>query len=71
MVAPKDNVVACAECHTKKSSRMADLSGFYMPGRDNAGIIDTVGWILVLGSFSGVCLHGLGRIFTNGKRKDQ
>ncbi len=66
MVAPKDNVVTCKECHINEGSRMATLAGFYMPGRDNAGIIDTLGWIMVLGALVGVSLHGLGRIFTNG-----
>jgi octaheme c-type cytochrome (tetrathionate reductase family) len=69
MVAPKDNVVNCAECHIADNGRLAKLAGFYMPGRDNAGIIDTFGWIVVIGSLVGVCLHGLGRIFTNGNGK--
>ena len=66
MVAPKENVVACTECHTGNGSRLASLTGFYMPGRDGAGIIDSLGWLMVLGSLAGVCLHGLGRFFTNG-----
>jgi octaheme c-type cytochrome (tetrathionate reductase family) len=74
MVAPKDNVVTCAECHTGNGSRMASLTGFYMPARDGAGLIDSLGWILVLGSLVGVVLHGLGRMFTssngNGKREE-
>ena len=32
MVAPKDNVVACTECHTQTDGRLANLDGFYMPG---------------------------------------
>jgi octaheme c-type cytochrome (tetrathionate reductase family) len=73
MVAPKENVVACGECHTGKEGRLADLAGFYMPGRDGAGVVDALGWVMVLGSLLGVCLHGLGRIFTNpnGKREDR
>ena len=69
MVAPKDNVVRCNECHIADNSRLANLAGFYMPGRDDAGPIDTLGWIVILGSLVGVSLHGLGRIFTNGKNK--
>jgi hypothetical protein len=67
MVAPKDNVVGCTECHIRDESRMANLAGFYMPGRDGAGLIDTLGWLVVLGSLVGVVLHGVGRVFTNGK----
>jgi len=75
MVAPKDNVVACTECHDRTESRVANLTGFYMPGRDHNSWINTIGWILVLGSLIGVLLHGLGRIFSSsngrgGKEKN-
>ncbi|MGB5987955.1 MAG: tetrathionate reductase family octaheme c-type cytochrome, partial [Desulfobacterales bacterium] len=71
MVAPKENVVACGECHRTEDSRLANLAGFYMPGRDRWGGVDTLGWVAVLGSLVGVVLHGLGRIFAkgNGKRE--
>lgn len=71
MVAPKDNVVACSECHRKQDGRLAALAGFYMPGRDGSKVIDTLGWVLVLGSLLGVTLHGLGRIFTSNGRKEK
>jgi octaheme c-type cytochrome (tetrathionate reductase family) len=71
MVAPRENVVACSECHAKENGRMANLAGFYMPGRDNAGIVDTLGWLLVLGSLIGVLIHGIGRIFTNSKSREE
>jgi octaheme c-type cytochrome (tetrathionate reductase family) len=70
MVAPKNNVVACAECHTRSEGRLTKLTGFYMPGRDNFRVLDIFGWILVLGSLAGVTLHGLGRIFTSNGRKE-
>lgn len=69
MVAPKENVVACTECHNRTQSRLAGLTGFYMPGRDSHTLVDGLGWFIVLGSIFGVVLHGLGRIFTNGRRK--
>ena len=68
MVAPKENVVGCVECHTADGGRLAGLSGVYMPGRDKAGWLDTVGWVMVIGAILGVALHGLGRIFTNGRK---
>ncbi|MCP4694879.1 MAG: tetrathionate reductase family octaheme c-type cytochrome [Desulfobacterales bacterium] len=71
MVAPRDSVVDCKECHVRKGSRLANLAGFYMPGRDGAGILDALGWIMVLGSLIGVSLHGLTRIFTNGNGKKE
>jgi octaheme c-type cytochrome (tetrathionate reductase family) len=70
MVAPKTNVVACTECHTRSEGRLAKLTGFYMPGRENFRLLDISGWILVLGSLMGVLLHGLGRIFTSNGRKE-
>jgi len=72
MVAPKDNVVGCTECHISEGGRMANLAGFYMPGRDHWALLDGLGWLMVLGALAGVTLHGLGRIFTkkgNSRRK--
>ncbi len=69
MVAPKENVVACSECHTSKNSRLANLAGFYMPARDNFSLLDSLGWILVLGHLLGVTIHGLTRMFTNGRKE--
>ena len=69
MVAPKENVVACTECHINQDSRLAGLGGFYMPGRDSAKWLDIMGWMVVLGALAGVVLHGFGRVFTNGKGK--
>ncbi len=69
MVAPKDTVVSCQECHTRKDGRLAELAGFYMPGRDQWRFMDAMGWVLVIGSLLGVILHGLGRIFTNGRKE--
>ncbi len=69
MVAPKDNVVTCNECHTADGGRLEGITGVYMPGRDRAGWLDTIGWLAVFGALIGVALHGLGRIFTNGRKE--
>jgi len=72
MVAPKDNVVECNQCHIKNNSRLASLSGFYMPGRDTFQMLDTGGWLIFFGALGGVALHALGRIFAGiGRRKDE
>lgn len=70
MVAPKEETVSCAECHTSTDSRLASLTNFYMPGRDREQIIDLLGAILVWGSIIGVVIHGGIRIFIN-IRKNQ
>ncbi|MGD9333086.1 MAG: cytochrome C, partial [Desulfobacterales bacterium] len=69
MVAPKDNVVACIECHSA-DGRLASLAGFYMPGRDGFKSINVFGWILVLGTLVAVSFHGLGRAISRGRKED-
>jgi len=69
MVAPRENVVACTECHRPENSRLANLGGFYMPGRDRVKWLDILGWMAVLGALAGVVLHGFGRLFTRGNGK--
>lgn len=66
MVAPKGNTVACEECHSRQS-RLAKLSGFYMPGRDKFAWLDVFGWLLFFGSLAGVLGHGFLRMISNKK----
>lgn len=68
MVAPKEKALNCTQCHIRKDSRLASIKGLYMPGRDKSNLLDTIGWVSVLGALIGVLLHGLGRFFIkNGK----
>ncbi len=69
MVAPKENVVACSECHTATGSRLAGIAGVYMPGRDHTRPVDILGWLAVIGAVIGVALHGLTRMFTSGRKE--
>jgi len=69
MVAPKDKSVACNECHTRDTSRMAGIQGVYLPGRDGNRVIEFLGWAAVIGSLAGVVLHALGRA-VSGRRKE-
>ena len=73
MVAPKENAVRCSECHIINNGRLANLAGFYMPGRDRNRWINTLGWAAVLGSLIGVTIHGLGRVFAarNGRKDNK
>ena len=72
MVAPKKNSLSCTKCHSKTDSRLANLKGFYTPGRDGSKIINYAGWGIVLASLIGVLIHALGRIVSkgNGRRED-
>ncbi len=57
MVAPAEDALQCQACHTDQG-RLARMTGFYLPGRDQNGIVDTLGWIAVIGSLVGVGMHG-------------
>jgi octaheme c-type cytochrome (tetrathionate reductase family) len=72
MVAPEENVLSCEACHSKQS-RLADLGGFYMPGRDANSALNWIGMLGVIGALIGVSLHGIGRVVArnrNGKAKE-
>ncbi|MFP4475756.1 MAG: tetrathionate reductase family octaheme c-type cytochrome [Desulfatibacillaceae bacterium] len=64
MVAPKEKALACNDCHVREGGRMANLAGFYMPGRDNWKVLDFLGWAAVLAALAGVLIHGAVRVFT-------
>jgi hypothetical protein len=72
MVAPKDKSLSCTECHSKTDSRLANLKGFYMPGRDGNRFLNFAGWGAVLASLMGVLIHALGRFLSrdNGRKED-
>lgn len=58
MVAPKENALACVECHSK-NGRLAGIQGVYIPGRDANKLIDTIGWGVALLALLGSLGHGL------------
>lgn len=61
MVAPKEGALDCEACHAK-DGRLADLAGFYMPGRDPGGPVDKIGLAILIAALAGVAGHGLLRI---------
>ncbi len=68
MVAPKEDAMACEECHSK-DGRLQQLSGFYMPGTGRTKMLDIFGLIAVLGTLGGVFGHGALRAITARRRK--
>ena len=70
MVAPKEQTVACSECHTRQGGRLqkAEMRTFYMPGRDTGGPMEASAWGLVIASLLGVFIHGVVRAVTHKKR---
>jgi octaheme c-type cytochrome (tetrathionate reductase family) len=71
MVAPKENVVDCIECHRGNNSRLASLTGFYMPGRDHFKFLDILGWLGVLAAAGGISLHAAGRYIAGITRRKE
>ncbi len=68
MVAPKEDSLECASCHSRQG-RLADLAGFYMPGRDKNDLLNMTGWLVVALSVAGVTIHALGRVISSKRRK--
>jgi len=63
-VAPADQALKCTDCHARgDESRLSELDGFYMPGRDHYEWLDYLGIILLVSTLAGVLIHGGLRIF--------
>jgi octaheme c-type cytochrome (tetrathionate reductase family) len=70
MVSPKSQTVRCTECHRRDNGRLAQLPGFYIPGRDFSPWIENLGAGMLLLTIAGVALHGGARIILHRKRKE-
>ncbi len=62
MVAPKDETLQCVDCHSQSQSRLANIKGIYIPGKDHNSLVDTLGKLLIWAALLGVIIHGLARI---------
>jgi len=71
MVAPKEESLKCADCHTTDNSRLAGLKGFYLPGRDNNATLDSLGGVLLILSILGVLIHASARFISNNINLDK
>lgn len=69
MTAPKENALQCAQCHNKPS-RLANITGVYMPGRDGFQLVDKAGWLGSGAALIAVILHGLMRYVAALRRKE-
>ncbi len=63
MVSPKEKSLQCTDCHTNNGSRLASLTDFYLPGRDNNTWLDTLGVIFIILTILGVLGHGALRLY--------
>ena len=71
MVSPKEQTVQCAECHTREKGRLANLGGFYMPGRDFNPWVEYLGSGIMAFTLGCVILHGGARFVMSRKRKEK
>lgn len=69
MVASKEQAVKCNECHTRNDGRLAEVAGFYMPGRDYNPWVERFGFGLMALTLGGVFIHGGVRLALSRKRK--
>jgi hypothetical protein len=58
MVAPKEQALACTECHAR-SGRLAAVPGFYLLGRDRGTGVDFFGFAVIILTILGVGIHGV------------
>ncbi len=63
MVSPKDEALTCESCHSRKS-RLANLTGFYLPGRDKNNVIEIGGILFLILVTLGVGGHTVLRILS-------
>ncbi len=68
-VSPASEALTCTDCHTRNDGRLANLTGFYLPGRDFNPIVETAGIAFILASLIGVAFHMFCRIVFNNKCK--
>jgi len=61
MVAPAEDAVSCAECHSS-DGRMANLAGIYLPGRTPLTWGGMLGLLMVIGAAGAVALHTAMRV---------
>jgi hypothetical protein len=66
MVAPKGDALTCAQCH-KENGRLQQITGAYMPGRNNTPNVDIIGFTIALMALIGVLFHGAIRFFMRKK----
>ena len=65
MVSPKEQAVDCAECHTRENGRLAKLTDFYLPGRDQNKMLDGFGYWMFILTIVAVFGHAAIRVLAN------
>ena len=66
-VSQATQALQCIECHNSSDSRLSELTGFYLPGRDKNPWVDNLGIAFVILVVAGVTIHTVLRIVSNKK----
>lgn len=66
-VSQSEQALQCADCHNATDSRLKNLTGFYLPGRDHNSWVDNSGLLFILLVVLGVTIHGTLRVVSNKK----
>lgn len=67
MVAPKEQALDCASCHTSEG-RLAGVKGIWMPGHHRQSLLDHAGFLLAGLILLGAVGHGSMRFVTRNKK---
>lgn len=68
MVAPAEDALACGQCHARQG-RMAELTGFYLPGRDRDPRLDRWAQLALGVALLAIVIHIGLRIWFNRRRR--
>jgi len=69
-VSESQEALQCIECHNNSDSRLKNLAGFYLPGRDQNPWVDYIGAAFILLIIIGVSIHALLRMTSNHKKNN-
>jgi hypothetical protein len=70
MVSPKEESLQCTDCHNNTNSRLAGLTDFYMPARDQNSFVEFAGIAIILLSLAGIFIHSSVRFVAYRWRKN-
>ncbi|WP_312955098.1 tetrathionate reductase family octaheme c-type cytochrome [Pseudomonas songnenensis] len=68
MVAPKEQAVDCAQCHTRQQSRLAGVPGIWLTGNNHSPLLDRIGFGLAGVALLGVFAHAALRVSSRRRR---
>jgi len=67
-VSQAKEALQCIDCHNSSDSRLKELTGFYLPGRDQNYLLDMSGILFIILVLLGVSIHGVLRVVSNSKK---